>query len=355
MREASWNEIFAPRHGEPLVVMPEVPREPQGWRRLLWWEDWLTFGLLSVILVAVVGSVDRAHWVDGMPSLYPVALLGLAMGALLSRVRWHEGFVHLLALPLGAAGSLGQILSVLPGPTPGDRYWVLHHRMADWFHIAFTGGISNDELPFVVLVMPSAWLAAYASSWAVFRWRNAWLALIPSGAILLTNISLLPGQFSFAFVVFLVGGTLLVTRLHLIERAKTWREDGTPYPPLLSLSVLHASFWAALALVGLAWLMPQANEAGALESLWRRTTAPATERVEGLSRLFVAVDSKQNSRVHSFDDILPFLGSIELPDTAVLDVMTGQPLDQPGYLRAQAYYVYTSGGWTEGSSRESTI
>ncbi len=355
MRQASWNEMFAPRFGSGgLVLAPEVPEEPQGWRRLFWWEDLLTFGLLGIIFVAVVADIDRAQWVDDMPSLYPIALFGLVLGALLARLRWPEGFLHLLALPLGVSASLGQILAVLPGSSPVQRFEALTTRMGAWFDVAFHGGISSDDLPFIVLVVPLAWLAAYLSSWALFRWRNVWLGLVPGGAALLMNISYLPGQFSLAFVVFLLGGTLLVARLHLLERAKTWRDDGTPYPPYLSLSVLHATFWLALLLVGLAWLLPQANEASALESLWRRATAPATERVEGLSRLFAGVNNPRGGSVHGFEDILPFLGRIELPDTLAADVTT-EPLGQPRYLRAQVFELYTPTGWKRASQQTSPL
>ncbi|MCH8993857.1 MAG: transglutaminase domain-containing protein [Chloroflexi bacterium] len=356
MRQANWNEMFAPRPASGgLVLSPEVPEEPRGWRRLFWWEDLLTLALLAIMLLAVVTSVNRANWVDEMPSLYPIALLGLLMGALLARLRWPEGLVHLLALPIGAVAALAQILAVVPGPQPVARFQELVARMDAWFGAAFTGGISNDDLPFIVLVVALAWLAAYLSSWAVFRWRNVWLALIPTGGVLLANISYLPGQFSFAFVVFLFGGALLVTRLHLMERAAAWRDESTPYPLFLSLSVLHATFWLALLLVVLAWVLPQANEASALEALWHRATTPITERVQGLSRLFVSVNNQQGTRIHRFEDILPFLGSVgELPGTLMLEVET-EPLDQPRYLRAQAYYFYTPTGWRQGSVQETSL
>ncbi len=343
MRQASWDEMFAPRHDAP-GILPEVPREPEGWRRLFWWEDLVSLTLLGIVYVSVIASVDRANWVDEMPSLYLISLLGLVMGAALARLPWREVLIHPFALLIGAAASLGQILLTLPGAAPWDRYWELHDRMAGWFHAAFTGGISNDELPVIVLVVPLCWLAAYASAWAAFRWHNVWLALVPGGIVLLSNISYLPGQFSFAFVVYLLGGALLVTRLNVTSQSQRWRASETPYPPLLSLSVLHASFWIAIALVVVAWLMPAANEAGALESLWTRTTAPLTERAQGWSRLFVAVNSPQGGRVHDFDDIVPFLGSLELPSSVALEVLAGQ-LDQPAYLRAQSYDVYTPAGW----------
>lgn len=345
MRQASWNEMFAPR-GEAEPLAPEVPQEPQGWRRFFWWEELLTFALVSALYFTVVASIDGAGWVDDMPSLYPIALLGLVMGVLLARVRWPEGFLHLLALPVGAAAMLGQILAVVPGPNPVARFQTLTTRMGDWFEAAFTGGISNDSLPFIVSVVALTWLAAYFSSWAVFRWQNAWLALIPGGAALLANISALPGQFSFAFVFFLFAGAVLVTRLHLLRSASGWRERNTPYPPFLSLSVLHATFWLALALVVLAWLMPQANEVEALRSLWARATTPITERAEGLSRLFVSVRGNESALAHRFGDTLPFQGSIELSNEVALDVIS-EHLEQPHYLRADVYDIYTPTGWTQ--------
>ncbi len=347
MRQLGWGEMFAPRT-EPLVLA-EVPEEPRGWRRLLWWEEWLTFLVLGAMLLTVIASVQQAKWVDTMPSLYPIAFFGLLAGALLARVRWPEPVVHLLALPFGAAAALGTVLSNLAGATPGDRYWDLHHRMAEWFHIAFYGGISNDDLPFIVLVVPLVWLSGYISAWAVFRWSNAWLAVIPGGAVLLANMSFLPGGFSLAFVVFLVLAALLVTRLHLLERSKAWRAERTPYPPLLSLSVLNATFWLAIVLLGAAWLLPSAGETSKLESSWEGVTQPLVQRFEGVSRLFVGVNNKKSVRVHDFKDILPLLGSIKLPDTSVADVTLDKPLDQPAYLKAQSYEIYTPDGWLRGS------
>lgn len=343
MRQAGWGDIFVERN-EPLVLT-EVPQEPRGWRRLLWWEDWVTFVLLGAMVLTVVVSVQQANWVDTMPSLYPIAFFGLLVGTLLARVRWPEPIIHILALPIGAAAALGIVLSNLPGASPVERYWELHHRMADWFHIAFYGGISNDDLPFIVLVVPLVWLSGYLSGWAVFRWNNAWAAVIPGGAVLLANMSFLPGGFSTAFVMFVLLAALLVTRLNVIERARTWREEQTPYPAMLSLSVMHATFWLALILLGAAWLLPSAGETSKLESTWDGATQPLVQRVEGVSRLFVGVNNKKSVRVHDFDDILPLLGSISLPEAKVADIKLDQPLAGPLFLKGATYDVYTSQGW----------
>jgi len=344
VRQASWNELFGYRR-ESVVIDLDVPEEPRGWRRLVWWEDLVTFAVVAFIFSTVVISVDRANWSDGMPTLATIALVGLLTGALLARVPWPEGLVHLLALPLGAAASLAQILAVAEGPSPVQRFENLTTRMGDWFAIAFGEGISNDDLPFIVLVVPMVWLAAYLSAWAVFRWRNAWLALAPGGSALLLNISFLDGQLSLAFVLFVLGGTLLVTRLHLFDRAKRWRADGTPYPTYLSLTVLHATFWVAIVLISVAWALPRADEQNEVEALWQDATAPVSQRFDGMARLFLGVNNQRaGTRVHSFEDILPFLGGIELPDTLVAEI-AASGLDQPRYLRSKTFDIYSASGW----------
>lgn len=350
MRQISWNEMFVSR-GEGLTLVPEVPVEPTGWRRLLWWEDWLSFGLLGVLFLSVAASIQASDWVDDMPPLIPIALFGLLVGALLSRLRWPEGFIHLLALPIGAAAILAQLLAIVSGPHPVDRFQAITTRMGAWFDAAFTGGISNDSLPFIIVVVSLTWLAAYMSAWAVFRWQNAWLALVPGGSALLVNLGFQSAGFSVAVVSYLFASALLLTRMHLVQQTKAWRDRGTPYPPLLSLSVLHATFWVAFLLLGLAWIMPKANEVGPLEAAWARATDPVIQRTGEFGRLFVSVHGGGGQALlRRYGNVVPFRGAIDLSDEEILSILT-EELDQPYYLRGDVYQIYTPEGWFQDSDQ----
>jgi len=343
VRQASWNELFTPRPAEPFAEPP--PRE-----RLFSWEDVITFGIVLVLFLSVVGSIDSAEWVDEMPSLYPLALAGLLLGLLLARLRTNEVLAHLLALLVGAGACLLTLLFVLPGDGPAARVDNLVDRMHAWLSAAFSGGISTDTLPFVVLVVGLTWLAAYASAWSIFRWHNAWLGLVPGGLALLTNISYLPDQFSPAFVVFLFGAVLLVARMHLLDSMRRWQQQGVPYPGLLSLSTITAAVLGAFLLLGVAWLIPQAGESEGLTGLWGRISQPISDRFSGLSRVFIAVDSKKPVNVHRFDSTLPFQGRISLNSSPVMEVRS----EEPGYVRGQVYEVYTPTGWKTSGLRSRT-
>ena len=272
MRQASWNELFTPRPAEPVA-------EPRRRERLLSWEDVITFGIVLIVFQSVVGSIDSAHWVDDMPSLYPLALVALLLGLLLARSRAGELLAHSLSLLVGGAVCLATLLFFVSGDSPAARVDNLVDRMHAWFGAAFGGDISTDTLAFMVLLVVVTWLAAYASAWSIFRWHNAWLGLVPGGLALLINISYLPGQFSIAFVFFLFGAVLLVMRVHLLNSMRRWRASGVPYPEFLSLSSLHLTFWAALLLLAAAWAIPPAPESGALTGAWDRLTGPVSERV----------------------------------------------------------------------------
>src|SRR6476661_4799657 len=193
MRDANWDEVFQRRD--------EVAPAPSGapLSSIIPWEDWLTFAIASICFLSVVHSIDSAHWVREMPSLYPIGFSALLAAYVISKVPWREVALHPIALAVGATLVFLQLMAVIPGGSLYVRTDALVDRMHDWWSAITQGGISNDTLPFIVLVLVVMWVGTYASSWAIFRWRNPWLALIPGGIALMWNISFIPGQFDFSF------------------------------------------------------------------------------------------------------------------------------------------------------------
>ncbi len=180
----------------------EMERRPGKMSRLFPWRDGITLLIVLAVSLSVVNSIDSAGWVEGMPSLYPIALFGIAAGYVLARLPWRVIFLYPLALLLGSTGLLIQVLAITPGDGLKDRSGEMVLRMRLWLDALTGGGISSDALPVIVLVLVLTWLAAYYLAWSVFRWNNPWIALVPGGLALLMNISYLPGQTSPAFVVF---------------------------------------------------------------------------------------------------------------------------------------------------------
>ncbi len=318
-------------------------------RIVMSWEDWLTFAAAVITFVAIAHSLEQANWVDGMPPFIPTVLAGLAIGMLTARIRLHALAIHPLGLLAGAVVVTLVAQDFADGPTLADRLADFRLRMVEWFHVVRAGDISNDNLPFVTLVHAITWLAAYLAAWSLFRWHNAWLALLPGGFILLTNISFLDSQPTGNFVVFLFGAMVLISRVHLQKNIARWRREGIEYPEFISVSLIQLTVTIAAALVVIAWWLPLGNQARAVESVFDTLVRPITSQSDQLVRLFHNIDSRRGANLHTFGNTLPIQGDVSLGSKRLFEVNSADA----GLLRATSYEVYTGSGWKAGD-REST-
>lgn len=352
MSQANWIEWFREQPADVKRPKPFYARLP-AW--LLNWEGWLTFLLATITFLSVARNVQSAHWVADMPSLTLVSFLALLAAFGLSRININEVFLHLLAVLTGAPIVIGMALSYM-GET-SLRLGLAHfwHRWGDWVQVIRSGGITSDNMPFVTLVLALAWVAAYLSSWAIFRWHNAWLALIPGGMGLLTNISYLPGQFSADFVIFLFGSMLLVMRVNMLNRIHDWQRRGIAFPHFLSLTLLNATIWIAGGLLFLAWWAPLAGESHAFASAWSNVTSPFSNASADWGRLFSSIDAKREVPLHSFGATLPLQGKVTLSDRVVAEVDFQDQSNEGRNLVAAHYDEYTPAGWKRGAREPGDI
>ncbi len=305
------------------------------------WEDWLTFFAAVITFLAVAVSLEQANWVRRMPAFVPTTLAGLLIGMVSARIRYYAAVIHPVALLLGLVVVVLATQTFADGVTLAERLSDYRIRMVDWYHIVRAGDISNDNLPFVFLVHALIFLATYFAAWCLFRWRNAWLAVIPSGIILLTNISFLRGKPSEAFVIFLFGAIILIARLHLQKNQDQWKKDGVEYPEFISVSAIQLTVMATLGLLIGAWLLPLGNQAKAVESVFNTIARPVTDQSDTFVRLFHSIDSRKGAQLHSFGDTLPIQGSVKLGTKELFEVNS----PDAGLIRATSYDTYTGAGW----------
>jgi transglutaminase-like putative cysteine protease len=347
MSQANWSEYIQSR---TVVTIPER-RPPAQIRWPAWltdWESWLTFGLVLMVFLSVARSIDNANWVAGMPSLVGLSFIALCTGLLLARVRVPEVVLHVLALLIGAGIVFWLTLQFIDMPGYRESVREFGHRWKAWIGVVRRNEPTTDNMPFVMMVLVLTWISAYLSAWTIFRWRNAWLALIPGGIALLTNISYLPTQFSSDFVVFLFGAMLLVMRVHMLNKLHEWRRSNTPYPDFLSLTLLNVTTWVALAAIIAAWSVPQANEIGVFSRAWERVAAPFTSDSDHFVRLFSSIDAKREVPLHNFGETLPLQGRVILGSKIAGQVEFGEGSNLGRPLRVKVYDEYTHAGWKTG-------
>ena len=320
-------------------------RRPRPW--WLSWEEWLTLTLLLLLLVPVVGSLQSANWVDEMPSLVGAALLGLSIGWVVAQSP-APGWVGAAAgLVSGAGSTLFLVLRslLMTDIDSGDgwtqrwsEFWL---RLRDWWQAFVSKDFSADPLPFVVLLVFAVFAVAYVTVWSTARWKNPWAAIVPGGFVLLTNISYLPGQPSFAVVFYVVAAVLLVTRLQYTRAAERWGHDRVQPPDFMSVEVLLVASVVAGVLVFVAWTVPTANDWGPVTRAWSAIISPIADRFEGSGGVFVGISSKKATAVHALGPTLPLQGPVTLDGTPIFRVETAEPVT----LRGAVYDEYTGTGW----------
>jgi transglutaminase-like putative cysteine protease len=360
MAEADWAHLFTPPASPPpsasggLGPAWSLPR--WFWQRLTGWEDWLTFLIAFLTFLGVALSIQAAEWVEDMPNLALMGFLGLLCALLLARSAIPAILSHLLSIVLGGLAILWQLLSTVPGDDWFARWDAFYARMDHWFDVAARGGISNDTLPFVVLVVSLTWLSAYVFGWSVFRWQNPWLGLLPGAAALFANFTF-SDQLGILAVLYLGGALLLVMRLNLTRNLRDWRREGTRYPTLLSLSFVHLTSWAVGLLLLVAWLAPTAIQAQPLSSVWEGLSRPFLSLSDDAVRLVGPVKTRKVLPIHAFKSVLPFQGSIQLREREVLSLTLdrAEGLANYPFLRGAVYDEYSAGGWLAGERHEADL
>jgi len=331
-----------------LVITPQntvgdPDARPQAWRS---WESWLTFGLVVFVQLPVVGSLQSSEWVREMPNLMVPALIGLVLAWMVGHSRLGGLASAGIAVVAGLVVVGGMVMHTMELASPASsglsgRWYELRFRLLEWGRALVGDGISADPLPFVFMLVAAVFLVGFISTWAVVRWRNPWAALIPGGFVLLTNISYLPGQPSFSFVLFLIAAIMLIARLTFLQSVSVWRSQGVEPREGMSLEVLFTGAVVAGALISAAWLIPTANNFGPAADLWGRAVSPISDRVEVMGRLFIGVGSKKPIPVHSMNAVLPLQGTVGLDQVVLYEVVAPDEMN----LRGAVYDEYTGSGW----------
>ncbi|MQC47589.1 MAG: DUF4129 domain-containing protein [Chloroflexi bacterium] len=319
------------------------PRDVVPWNS---WEAWVTLVIVIFVQLPVVGSLQSSNWVDEMPSLIVPALVGMVAAWVFGYTRLSGLVIAAGTLAVGFVTATGLVLHTMVLIDPEEsgvlaRWAEFRIRLLEWGRAVVGDGISTDPLPFVVLLVAVVFVVGFVSTWAVVRWRNPWMALIPGGIVLLTNISYLPGQPSFAFVLFLMAAILLVTRLTFVESLVRWRHRGMSPGEGMSLEVLVIGGAVAAVLILAAWIIPTANNWGPIAGAWGQALSPVQERVDRFGQLFVGIASKKPQPIHSMGGVLPLQGAVSLNDEPLYEVQGPEGI----VLRGAVYDEYTGSGW----------
>jgi transglutaminase-like putative cysteine protease len=314
--------------------MSERWRIREGWSVLL----------LSLALTMIVGfAIAGAGWTEGL-SVVPLASLGaFIVGAMIAKSRLPGWIGHLFSLIIGFAWSFRLVASLLPATYIWEYRWAwLWSYVYQWTTTLVSGGVSHNNMVFVLQMAFIVWEITYLSLWFIFRSRHAWLAIVPGGVLLLVNLYYSPNDISAYLLIYLVLALLLVIRFNLFSQEQIWRREGVHFnADEVGFDFLRAGAIFTLVILALAWVTPTAV-AAQQTYLFDTLRGPWRDLQGEWTRLFASLNYRPTAGADFYGSELTLGGPRELSEVPVLEVRTPS---NARYWRAVVFDKFTGRRW----------
>ena len=278
----------------------------------------LTLLLQVAVLAVVVRSVEAAQWVES-PPLVVIVLVAALLAAIVGSRRRQRFAYHLIVLALGALVAYLSAVYLTEALSWDLKFDALHSRLGEWW-LAVTGeDATNDTLPLSLILVMIAWLAAYATSWTLFRYGNVWITLFSIGTGMLINLTYLPDSFFIYMLAFLFLGLLLLVHTTGLKRRELLQAQGKTYPAAMHrLSLLMGLLLSAVTL-GATALVPMADSDTKPLKWALRPIDSVVDDVRGqLHRVFASVPGHRLASLRFFGPVLPLVRPVPTGEDHVL-------------------------------------
>lgn len=341
MSQSTPSQDVAIADGRGFTVEPIARAALWLWQYARPPDGWATVFLLSLNLMVVVWSVERADWVP-TPNLVSLILVAMLTGLVLSRVPlWG-----ILVLPVGLLIGVWVITTQLTG-FQGEGVELaaaaeLYDRLNLWLVAAQTGSINIDRVPFAYALMCLTWMAGYLAAWVFFRYGSFWAVFVLGGAGLLSNLTFLPSEGSIYMGMYLITALLLVARIQAVRRLKAWKERGFQADSHLGLLSVSDSLVVTFFVLLVAFLfIPTGRFWGPAHEVYEYMRSPLVQYEEDFNRLFAGLPARKPLPYRIWGDVMAFQGTINPTTTPVLQVESPVAM----YWKARSYGTYTPKGW----------
>lgn len=321
---------------------------------------WTVFFLLTIMLLTVGWSIEGANWTDGLWTLAPIALGGVIVGAVFGATRRIPTLLsHLMAIVLGVVW-VGFCDAWVSSLIPWDYTWgetirEMADRLLKWLEIVRSGGISSDNLIFLMHMGLLMWLVAYLSAWSLYRLHNVWVGILLSGVALIMNLYYAAPDIGPYLLLYVVIALLLAVRFHIHEQEAEWHATRVGFSPDIGWDILRDGTMFALVTVAFAWMAPTLTAAPEIyNEVTTRLEEPLNNWQSNFNRMFSSLNYRPRPGPAYFSNALALTGAVSLGDQPVFDVKVEGGLGAR-YFRSVTYDQYTGRGWVNGNTSITAI
>ncbi len=306
-------------------------------------EGWGVLFLSMVLMMTISFAVAGAGWTTGL-NVVPIASLGaFVIGLMIAKSLLPGWLAHLFSLIIGFAWSFRFVASLFPDFWTWEFRWAwLWWYIYQWLVALFTGGVSYNNMVFVLQMAFIVWEITYLSMWFIFRSRRVWLALVPGGILLLVNLHYAPNDITIHMLVYLALALLLVIRFNLFTQEQVWRREQVHFnADEINFDFLRSGALFALVILALAWVTPNAIAAPEAE-IFETLRAPWHDLQTEWNRLFASLNYRPTAGVDFYGKSLSLGGPRELAEVPVLEIKAPP---NARYWRAVVFDEFRGRSW----------
>jgi transglutaminase-like putative cysteine protease len=315
-----------------------------------------TLLLAAVMVWCVFRSIADAGWAAGIDILPPIALAGLALGALFARLNWMPAWLaHPLSAMLGIALAVQQSAPALVsqvsrefGPNAAARLdsWPeqateIVIRLLIWGRVLAAGGRGEDIVLFVVVLALLAWTVGYVAAWLLLRASYPWLVAAMTGGIFLINYTFALPKPDNLFFVFLGAALLLLVYQQVMQQQQLWRAVRIEFPDFLPWRFMAAAAVFCLVVIAGTALLPGQVTSAQAASAWRTIRQPFASAREAWNDAFSTINAPPGT---SGSFVLRGVG-VGGPRQLGQDVVMRVASERYEYWRAVAFDRYSGRQW----------
>ncbi|HBF01401.1 MAG TPA: hypothetical protein DDW46_10100, partial [Dehalococcoidia bacterium] len=342
IKEVRISELLKPRQSTPTRWANAVTN-----LKTFMPEQGITlYVLLLLSLICTANIVVLGNWVD-TPGIYTMILISSLFPLFSHQIKLNPILIHLISFLIGTILVLYNTLTLIENLPLDEKLSELKLRLAYWYEIATTDGISTDLIPYTIFLLSLTWILGYTSSWFTFRHNNIWISVVLNGVSILTCLSLLPEQYSSRFYLYAFTAMILITHITTVKQRGEWSKNGTSFNNLDGWLTLNSAIWYSIAILVVSTAIPlKIYVSRPVADTWKAAREPVAVIENEFARLLGSVPSRTQQNGRGFGKFLPFIGSISFREEAVLITKS----DYPNYWISRTYNTYTHEGWISGET-----
>ena len=362
--------------------------------------DRFLYFLVLAGALCLPASIRAAGWVPDSNRLFLAAFWGLSAGVLIAHSPLPYWLSMVLGVVLGAeygtqfAGKLLPNLEMLLGDTGSALAWLwqlvmsgarpltppftrcLSHLLSQgetmlnnlttWLQLVQSGGVSEDNTALWLGVSFGVWMLAFHAGLGLFRRRRTFVALLPLGVGVISNVS--ATAIGMAYVHVYLGVTLVtLVWANAGRMERIWSRLRLDFSPELQRDAVVAGSVVSGLVFAVALLLPYKTYNKAVFFVWNRIGPTLEAFYDDLDRAFAGRNPVPEPTPSGRETGLPahdIAGGVQPTGEVVFLVQTSDPAPLPPeeleamrsmmpigelvpkhYWRQRTYDVYTGHGW----------